>query len=241
MSGKDKSLRRGGSREVDRASSRDIDAFLDQARALAPRDGNAGRLLFALDATASREPVWDRAMQIQGEMFLAASRLGSLSIKIAYYRGMMECQALPWSDNAATLLGKMTGIRCAAGTTQIERILKLALAEHGKRKLNALVFVGDCMEENPDRLASLAGQLGIHGVPAFVFQDGHDAVAEKTFRHIVQRTGGAWSRFDAASAAQLRDLLCGVAVFATGGRKALDDFSRGRGEALKLLSRQIKG
>lgn len=240
MGGKDKSLRPAGSRTPQRSSNREIDAFLEQAKSLAPTGDTAGRLLFALDATASREPVWDRAMQIQGEMFLAASRLGTLSIKVAYYRGLMECQALPWSGNGEELLGKMTGIRCAAGTTQIERILKLALDEHGKRKLNALVFVGDCMEENPDKLVSLAGQLGIHGVPAFIFQDGYDPVAEKTFKQIARVTGGAWSRFDAASAAQLRDLLCGVAVYATGGRKALDDFSRGRGEALKLLTQQMK-
>ncbi len=240
MAGRDKPLRPTPGRAPARSSSREIDAFLDQAKALAPTGDKSGRLLFALDATASREPVWDRAMQIQAEMFLAASKLGTLSIKLAYYRGLMECYALPWSGSGEDLTGKMTGIRCAAGTTQIERILKLAIEETKKHKLDAIVFVGDCMEENPDRLAALAGQLGIHGVPAFVFQDGFDAVAEKTFKHVARLTGGAWSRFDASSAAQLRDLLCGVAVYATGGRKALADYSRGRGEALKLLTGQMK-
>jgi hypothetical protein len=232
MVDKDKSLRS--------SSGQEIAAFLDKVKALAPSGNGNGRLLFALDATASREPVWDRAMQVQSEMFLEAARLGSLQIKVAYYRGFMECYALPWSSNGADLTSKMAEIRCAAGTTQIERILKLALDEHAKRKLNAVVFVGDCMEEDPDRLAGLAGQLGIHGIPAFVFQDGFDTVAEKTFRHIARLSGGAWCRFDAASAAQLRDLLCGVAVFATAGAAALEDFSRGRGDALKLLTRQMK-
>ena len=222
------------------SSGQEIDAFLEKARQLAPVLGGGGRLLFALDATASREPVWDRAMHIQAEMFKEAAKLGTLQIKLVYYRGFMECYALPWSRKGEDLLEKMTGIRCAAGTTQIERILDLALREQRDSKIDAVVFVGDCMEENPDRLAGLAGQLGIHRVPVFVFQDGYDAVAEKTFREIARLSGGAWCRFDAASAAQLRDLLCGVAVFATGGAKALEDFSRGRGEALKRLTSQLK-
>jgi len=232
MTGKGKSLRR--------SSGSEIDAFLAKARELAPARGGGGRLLFALDATASREPVWDRAMQIQSEMFLEASRIGSLSVKLAYYRGFMECRALPWSKNGAELLERMTAIRCAAGTTQIERILDLALTENTREKLASMVFVGDAMEENPDRLAGLAGRLGIHGVPVFVFQDGFDPTAEKTFREIARLSGGAWCRFDAGSAAELRDLLCGVAVFAAGGARALADFSRGRSGALKLLTRQVK-
>ncbi len=239
MAGKDKSLRRAGSSAPARSSNQEIDAFLAKARAMTPRGDGKGRLLFALDATASREPVWDRATALQAEMFLAASRLGTLNIKLAYYRGLGECRALPWSTTAAELTSAMTRIRCSAGNTQIGRVLKLALDEHAANPLSALVFVGDCMEEDPDRLAALAGQLGIHGVPAFLFQDGHDPLAEKTFRHLARLSGGAWCRFDAASAAQLRDLLCGVAVFATGGRKALADFSRGR-ESLKLLTSQLK-
>ncbi|GJL81444.1 MAG: hypothetical protein DHS20C01_10780 [marine bacterium B5-7] len=225
---------------LERSSSSEIDAFLKKTRELAPTGKGGGRLLFALDATASRESVWDRAMQIQSEMFLAASKVGNLSIKLAYYRGFMECYALPWTPDAADLLGKMTGIHCAAGATQIERILNLALKEHAIRPIDALVFVGDCMEENPDRLADLAGQLGLVGVPMFIFQDRHDAIAEKTFRHMATLSKGAWCRFDANSAAELRDLLCGVAVYAAGGRKALEAFSHNRGDALKRLSHQVR-
>ena len=199
-----------------------------------------GRLLFAMDATASREPIWDQAMQVQGEMFLEAAKLGGLAIKIAYYRGFMECYSLPWSADGVQLLQKMSAIRCAAGATQIGRILKLALDEHETRKLNAAVFVGDSMEEDCDKLAALAGRLGIVGLPVFVFQDGYDAVAEKTFREIARLSRGAWCRFDAASPGQLRDLLCGVAVYASGGAGALEKFSRNRGGAVKLLTRQVR-
>ncbi len=230
----------GGKSLRTRSSGSEIDAFLKQARALTPTtSGDTGRLLFALDATASREPVWDRATQIQGEMFLEASRVGNLAVKLAYYRGLGECRALPWSRNAAELLGAMTGIRCAAGQTQIARILQLALTEREKGRLDAMVFVGDCVEENPDRLVGLAGRMALLGVKLFVFQDGRDAIAERTLRELARLTGGAWSRFDAGSAAQLRDLLCAVAVYAAGGDSALKAFSRGRGDDIKRLTSQV--
>jgi len=222
-----------------RSSNQEISQFLNQVKALAPSKGGGGRLLFAMDATASREGVWDRAMQVQSEMFLEASRVGSLQIKLAYYRGFMECYSLPWSRNGADLLKKMTTIRCAAGATQIGRILKLAIDEQQSGKINALVFIGDCMEEDCDRLAQLAGRLGILGIPVFVFQDGFDAIAEKTFREIARLSKGAWCRFDLNSPEQLRDLLCGVAVYASGGNSALKAFGRNRGETIKKLTRQI--
>ena len=95
------------------------------------------------------------------------------------------------------------------------------------------------MEEDPDPLTRLAGELGLHGVPVFMFQDGYDNVAEKTFREIARLSRGAWCRFDANSADQLRDLLCGVAIFAAGGRDALKKFSRNRGDLVKKLTHQV--
>lgn len=222
------------------SSSGEIDAFLNKAKQLAPVDqGGQGRLLFALDATASREPVWDRAINIQSQMFLEASKIGNLNIKLAFYRGFMDCQALPWTTNAMDMLKHMTRIRCEAGTTQIARILKLAINEHAKGRLNAMVFVGDCMEESADQIAGLAGKLGLSGVPVFVFQDGFDLMAERTFKDIARLTRGAWCRFDATSADQLRDLLCGVAVFAAGGHDALKAFSLGKSGVVRQLTHQV--
>ena len=44
-----------------------------------------------------------------------------------------------------------------------------------------------------------------------------------TFKEIARLTRGAYCHFDAGSARQLRELLAAVAVYATGGRKALQD------------------
>ena len=116
------------------------------------RVGRRGRLIFALDATASREPTWDRACRIQGEMFEATAALGGLDVKLVYYRGFNECKASRWMTNAADLHRVMRAVSCVGGETQIERVLAHALAETKKQRVNALVFVGDAMEENVDRL-----------------------------------------------------------------------------------------
>ena len=74
-------------------------------------------------------------------------------------------------------------------------------------------------------------------LPVFVFQEGRDSKAERAFREIARLSRGAYAPFDAGSAKQLRELLTAVAVYATGGRKALKDFSEETksGGALRLL------
>jgi hypothetical protein len=95
------------------------------------------------------------------------------------------------------------------------------------------------MEEDPDVLCKLAGELGILQTPVFIFQDGNDPITERTFRKIAQLSSGAWCRFDANSASQLRNLLCAVAVYAAGGQKALEQFGRKHGGTVLRLSHQI--
>ena len=195
--------------------------------------------MFALDATASRQPTWDRACQLQGEMFEATAALGGLDIQLVFFRGFGECKAAPWLGSAAELLRRMTAVHCLAGQTQWCRVLSHALAETGRERVNALVAVGDSMEEDLDRLGDLAGQLGVLGVPAFLFQEGDDAVTRRAFQQVARLSGGAWCPFDAGSAKQLRDLLSAVAVFATGGRAALEDLGRSRGGLVRALTDQM--
>jgi len=225
-----------------KADTDDVAAFLARVQrtpSVRPAGGR-GRLVFAMDATASREPTWDRACHLQAEMFRETEALGGLSVQLVFYRGFGECKASPWVDSAAELVKRMTAVRCLGGQTQIRKVLRHTLKETETRKVNALVFVGDCMEEDVDALCHVAGQLGLQGTPAFLFQEGNDPIAARAFRQIARLTGGAYCRFDAGSAAQLRQLLSAVAVYAAGGRKALADLSSSRGGEAALLLAQLK-
>ncbi len=221
--------------------SSEVQDFLDKlARTPAVRSSTGrGRLLFAMDATASREPSWDRACHIQGEMFQATDGLGGLEVQLIYFRGFGECKATRWMDSAETLVRAMTSVRCLGGRTQIGRVLKHTITETRKRKVDALVLVGDCMEEDVDELCASAGELGVLGVPVFVFQEGSEPAASLAFRQFATLTGGAHCRFDSSSASQLKELLAAVAVFAAGGRKALADFSRRTGGATAQITSQV--
>jgi hypothetical protein len=225
----------------ERSSDQDVAEFLGKmksAPAPAP-DGGRGRLLFAMDATMSRQPTWDMALKLQADMFTEVKAIGGLDVQLIYFRSYDECRASGWVSDPAALARLMTGIRCLGGFTQIRKVLAHARRESEKKKINALVYVGDCMEEEIDHLAALAGELGILGVPVFMFQEGRDQKAETAFREITRLTKGAYCRFDAGSAAQLRELLRAVAAYAAGGRAALEDFGR-RAGAGRLLLEQMK-
>lgn len=220
----------------------DIDAFLSQVSRLPPvqKGGQRGRLVFALDATASREATWDKAMQLQAEMFTSAQSLGGLQVQLAYFRGFAEFRASDWLLDSGRLLALMTGIRCEAGITKIEQLLNHVLRETRQHCVHAVVYIGDCVEENIDLLCQKAGELGMLNVPLFVFQEGSDTNAERCFREMARLSGGAWAPFDHASADQLRDLLKAVAVYASGGLKALQDYSRHAHPSVARLGHQLK-
>jgi len=220
------------------ASSRlDVDAFLAEARKIAPAAQARGRLVFALDATMSRQPTWDLACELQAEMFDAAATVGGLSVQLVYFRGIGESRASTWVANARALRDLMVKIDCRGGHTQIRKVLAHVRREAEKRPVAALVYVGDAMEENPDELCALAGEIGLLGVRAFMFHEGRDAAAGRTFREIARLTGGAYLPFDASAAGELRALLNAVATYAAGGMPALE---KSKGAGAQLLLPQLK-
>ena len=216
--------------------------FVKSVRAMAPLTGTGrGRLVFAMDATMSRQPTWDMALALQAEMFHAVKAIGGLDVQLVYFRGAGECRSSKWVSDPDALARLMTTVTVAGGYTQIGKVLSHARKESAERRISALIYVGDCCEEDIDDLCGRAGELALLGVPAFVFQEGHDPRAERAFKEIARLTRGAWCRFDAGSAAQLRDLLSAVAVYAAGGRKALETLSiSGRNSGAKYLLGQMK-
>lgn len=233
---------RQGSAPAQRASDRDVAKFIARMKALTPQAGaGRGRLVFAMDATMSRQPTWDMALGLQADMFRAVKDVGGLDVQLVYFRGAGECRASKWVSDPDALARLMTTVSCQGGYTQIRKVLSHALQEAGRKRVNALVYVGDCMEEDIDDLCGRAGELAMLGVPAFLFQEGADSRAERAFREIARLTRGAFCRFDAGSAAQLRELLSAVAVYAAGGRTALERLGhQGTGRGARLLLSQMK-
>jgi hypothetical protein len=214
----------------------EIDAFIDRLREHAA--SVRGRLIFALDATQSRQPTWDTASKLQSDMFREVATIGGLEVQLVYYRGSSECKASRWVLKPDHLTRIMESIMCRTGPTQIGKVLAHVRRENASRKVSALVFVGDAMEENASELYAVARELG---VPALMFQEFQEGVApevEKVYREIVRLTRGAYCRFDTGAAQQLRELLRAAAVFAAGGVQALAD--RKDAGATKLLG-QLRG
>lgn len=219
------------------AKEEDVSAFLAKVRAMPPapkQDGARGRLVFAMDATMSRQPTWDRALAIQSEMFTETQRIGGLDVQLVYFRGHSECRASRWVSEPEALARLMTTVQCHGGYTQIGRVLTHLRNEAQGAKINAAVYVGDAMEENIDALCKTAGEIGLLGVPIFMFQEGSNAAVETAFRELARLTRGAYFRLDAASAKMLRELLTAVAVYAAGGRPALEARTAHQGAALLL-------
>ena len=223
------------------SSRKEIDSFLSRVSKtpVVKQHDDRGRLIFAMDATASRQPAWDRACRIQGDMFLETDKLGGLEVQLCFYRGYGEFNFSPWYADGVDLLARMNSVFCLGGLTQILKVLKHTIRETSKKKVHALVFVGDCMEENADALCNLAGQLGVLSVPVFLFHEGGDRAASETFKQIARLSGGACCPFDANSASQLKELLSAVAIYAAGGRAALEHYSKDNPGPVALLTRQL--
>jgi hypothetical protein len=225
------------------SSKPEIDAFLQKVRGLGPAastSGKRGRLIFALDATMSRQPTWDSACALQADMFRTAAAAGGLDIQLVYFRGTRECRASAWVADSERLARLMTAIDCRGGQTQIGKVLSHARQESTRQRVQALVFVGDAMEEAIDALCKTAGELGLIGVPVFMFQEGGDPVAENAYREIARLSHGAYCRFDAGAAHQLGELLRAVAAYAAGGIKALNDLSARRHAGAQKLLAQLR-
>ena len=225
-----------------RKASAEVDTFLSRASKVpVPSQGGRGRLIFALDATMSRQPTWDMAQTLQQRMFEETEALGGLDVQLVYFRGLMECRASRFVSQGAGLAAVMSKIDCRGGNTQIEKVLRHARDEAKAAPVGALVYVGDAMEENADRLCVIAGELALRGVKAFMFHEGADVQARAAFQEIARLTGGAYAAFDASAPRKLASLLAAAAAYAAGGFAALEaQANKGNADA-KLLIAQMGG
>lgn len=220
-------------------NSKEVDAFLSAANQLplpAAKRSTTTRIMFALDATASRQPTWDMACSLHAELFLAAREVGEVAVQLLFYRGLGELKKSPWITSKQRLLDLMQRVYCSGGLTQIARLLKEATREAAKHPVKALIFVGDCFEESEDQALALAGQLALLNTPVIMLQEGSFPEATSAFSKIAQLSGGAHLPFASGSAEHLRRLLGAAVSFAVGGRELLEqEGSAAAREVLKQL------
>lgn len=199
------------------------------------------RLVFSMDATASREGSWNIAKEITGAMFEAVP--DELDVALVYHGGGRLQEMTPFSSNAKTFLDKVHSVRCRAGRTALNAILAKAVEVS---RLKALIYVGDCFEESPQEAMDLAQQLKLKGVRCFLFHDessagsGYDVeTARRVFQEIARITGGAVLPFDENAPDLVKALLEAIAIYAAQGMKALESKIRAL-PAARLLLDQMK-
>jgi hypothetical protein len=187
----------------------------------------------------SRQSTWDAATEIQSGMFEVAQSIGGLAVQLVYFRGRGEFEVSEWTTTPSALAVRMGRVSTRSGFTQLRRVLMHAADEARSTKVGALVYVGDCFEENPEAVAKEAGALALLGVPAFMFHEGDDPNAAAMFRQVATLTHGVYARFDSGAVRQLRDLLRAAAVYAAGGATALNRFAELTGGELLRLTRSM--
>ncbi|MDC0074244.1 VWA domain-containing protein [Alphaproteobacteria bacterium] len=219
---------------------KEVDKFISKLD-LTPvkKSSNKSRLFFGLDATASREHTWDAASHIQVNMFDVVSKLGGINIQVGCYRGYKEFLVSNWASHSSELISFMTKISCRSGHTQINRILSHILKESANNKVNASIFIGDSIEENPSEILKIGGKLSLLGIPLFIFQEGNNPLATEVFVSLAKITRGAHCNFDNNSPERLEKLLEAVAIYASGGKEAIKRFSRLNGEDLNVITKRL--
>ena len=188
------------------------------------RVSKPGRLVFVLDLTSSRGPGLQRARVATAAMFDAIKRIGSVAVKLIYFRGDNECRAGSWERDPAVVSRDMQRLSCKLGMTQIARALDCVLK--GEAEVSGVVFIGDHCEDDPEELARLAAALGKKHIPIFVFHecaddDGRARDARPVFERMAEISGGVYSAFEPESGEVLTELLSSVAAFGAAGPEGI--------------------
>lgn len=177
------------------------------------------RLVFAVDATASREPAWAAARQVTDALVKALP--GELDVALAVHGGGRVHTFTGFTNNAATLRDQAAGVTCQAGHT---RLLPILSASGKQRNVRVIVYIGDVFEESLAAGRLIADTLGGQRTKLIVLHDALDPLARRdaeVFWDLAKRTGGCVLPFDASAPGRLRDLLSAVAVYAVGGETLL--------------------
>ena len=191
------------------------------------------RLVFAVDATASREPAWAAARQVTDALVKALP--GELDVALAVHGGSRVHTFTAFTSDASTLRDRAAGVACHAGMTRLLPILATSLKQQSVR---VVIYIGDVFEESLPQGRQLADAMGGRGTKLIVLHDTADPGARRdaeVFWDLAKRTGGCVLPFDAGASGKLRDILSAVAVYAVGGEKLLRERRHALPGAVALL------
>ncbi len=177
------------------------------------------RLVFAFDATASREPAWNTAREVTDALFTALP--GQLDVALAVHGGGRVHTFTGFSSDARLFRDQAAAVHCQAGGTALVNLMEQVRTHAG---IKVLLYIGDCFEETPAAAFEQADALRLRGVRAILFHDAStgDQTARTVFEEIARRTGGVCLDFHDNGPADLREILEAVAVLAYGGVKLLE-------------------
>ena len=198
------------------------------------REKAKGKLLFSLDATASRSGAWEVSKQITNIIFDTIP--GQLEVALAYHGGSQVKKFTDFTKSFKRFQDQLMMIECEAGMTQLNEILLSSSKING---LGAICYIGDCYEENLESAKKIALSLKLNGTKLFIFQDKTEFEEEKAtlaFNTLVDICGGAVLDFNQNAVKEIEELLTAVTLFSAGGKRLLQEQKKLPG-ASKLLEK----
>jgi hypothetical protein len=184
---------------------------------LRPVSLRRARLVFAVDATASRAAAWETAKRVTDALFTALP--DALDVALAAHGGSHLHTFTAFTSNAATLRDLAGNVQCKGGRTCLLDILRRVIALDD---IGVLVYIGDDFEESEAEAQELAVALQQRGTRVIILHDADPAIPPPTaFVEIADRTAGAVLDFNAAAVPRLRELLQAIAALAVGGTELL--------------------
>jgi len=192
--------------------------------------GGRPRMVFAIDATASREDAWSTAQDVTDALFAAVP--GALDIALAVHGGGELHTFGGFSADAAAIRQAAAAVTCRAGGTRLIEIMERVRDE---ARVKVLLYIGDAFEEFEEDAVAAAQDLARAGTRCIILQDGDDEHAGSVFGSIAEITGGALLPFDGTAPGRLRDLLRAVATLAAGGVTLLEARQQALPGARRLL------
>lgn len=205
--------------------SSNLAVFKETVQNLPAARSGKGKVIFIVDATASREATWSKTMDLQ---FKAFDAMKGLEVQLVYFRGdrkEKEIKASPFIRKPDVLRRLMGKIECIAGSTQIVRALTHVRVQQQSNPAAAVVYVGDVCEDNHAVAVEAAHATGVRvfvlhetddykprGSRATDRRDDDEDENVLCFKRMAEATGGAYTVFSSKNS-EMGEMMAEVARY----------------------------